>query len=564
MEELQPDQRRVYDAVMMGESVFFTGVAGTGKSFLLKVIINAIRERLKGTDERVFVTASTGAAAVNIAGTTIHSFSGIGVGSEDAATIAMKLRRRKGGNWPSCRVLVIDEVSMLSARLFDLIESVARMVRRDRRPFGGIQVILTGDFLQLPPVSRDEQARFAFEAAAWPGVVGERVFELTHVHRQRDQRFVRVLNAIRLGQLTSEAEAVLDAAARNTLPDGALPVKLYPFRRDVDRDNSIELRRIDAEAITIAGVDTGADAQRRLLEHCPAPLALTLKKGAQVMLLKNLDVGAGLCNGATGVVLEIKVRPEDLAQRKAHVAHGYPIVDVRFSTGAVKAITPEEWTVGQPESRASAKRRQVPLALSWAMTIHKCQGSTLDMAEIDLGNAFEAGQAYVALSRVRAVEGLKLVRWDRRAVFANDRAVEWYRVLRGAGQVGPEEMSETELDTPEIDVDVVSIPDSPPSVESIQLFAPAARQPPPIPVEVKRPSPDPPLPPVLAFVRTHLPQHWDGAGLRASPETAAMWGALMRLTTEGRPPMEPQPQVQGEGRRHSVEMYLPFLKKPHG
>ncbi len=413
------------------------------------MLIESIRERLgeDGGKCGLYVTASTGAAAVNISGTTIHSFAGIGVGEEPAATIANKLKKRKGGNWRECRVLIIDEVSMLSAPIFDLIEQVARMMKQNSRPFGGIQVVLTGDFLQLPPVNKRGPSEYCFDAKGWPKVVGDNVFELTHVHRQSDQMFVRVLNAIRLGHLTPEAERLLHESVNRRLPPGALPVKLYSFRRDVDRDNSVELNKLSVPPHVVVSMDTGAQAQRRMLEHCPAPHELVLKVGSQVMLLKNIAVDEGLCNGSTGVVKEIRARPDD--RGRSQVVGGYPVVVVTFNNGTTRPITPEDWSVGLGGSRASAKRRQIPLTLSWAMTIHKCQGSTLDNVELDLGDSFEAGQAYVALSRVRSVQGLKLLRWRPASVFCNPRAKTWYENIRTEEPtvLGDTDTSQTQLDT---------------------------------------------------------------------------------------------------------------------
>ncbi|KAA0174538.1 hypothetical protein FNF27_03912 [Cafeteria roenbergensis] len=420
---LTSEQRQVLRAIGEGHSVFFTGAAGCGKSVLLRRIIASLPAASTA------VTAPTGVAACNVGGTTLHAFSGAGTRPDASASdVAARVRRSPEtlARWRRTRVLIVDEVSMLDGAALDMLEEVARRVRSDPRPFGGLQLVLAGDFLQLPPVSKGGAARkpYAFEAACWGKCVSVEV-ELTRVFRQADRDFVDVLNAIRWGVVTPAARAALDARwGADVVIAGAdggpaiRPTLLFTHRADVDAVNEKELARLRGDEVVLRGDDTAHSpgARRALESACPAPASLRLRVGAQVMLVRNLDVGAGLVNGARGVVLGFSGTLR------------YP--QVRFASGTVTVLGKETFSV-QPAAGARAFRKQVPLRLAFAMSVHKSQGTSLDAVSMSLGRVFEAGQAYVALSRARSLAGLSLLdKFKPECVRACPVALKFYTQLR--------------------------------------------------------------------------------------------------------------------------------------
>jgi len=431
---LTSEQREVMRAIATGTSVFFTGAAGCGKSVLLRRIVGALPP---GTTA---VTAPTGVAACNVGGTTVHAFAGVGRPDVPAAEMASVVRRRPEAlsRWRRTRVLVVDEISMLDGDALDALEELARLVRGDPRPFGGIQLVLTGDFLQLPPVAKGSSRKpYAFEARCWGRCVGAEV-ELTRVFRQADGAFVRALNAARWGVVTDEAREALSARWGASVRIGAdghgpaiRPTLLSTHRADVDAVNARELESLPGADVVLAADDTApSDAARRALEAgCPAPARLRLRAGAQVMLVRNLDVAAGLVNGARGVVVSFSGTLR------------YP--RVRFASGAETLMGREAFPVVLP-SGVRAVRKQVPLRLAFAISVHKSQGTSLDAVSMSLSRVFEAGQAYVALSRARSLEGLSLVdKFDPACVRACPIAVGFHADLRvKQGRAVPPEAAE--------------------------------------------------------------------------------------------------------------------------
>uniref|UniRef100_A0A8C1BI55 ATP-dependent DNA helicase PIF1 n=1 Tax=Cyprinus carpio carpio TaxID=630221 RepID=A0A8C1BI55_CYPCA len=410
--QLSKEQTAVLNAVLSGKNVFFTGSAGTGKSFLLKRIIGSLPPK------STYATASTGVAACHIGGTTLHSFAGIGSGSAPLEQ-CIELAQRPGvmQHWTSCKHLVIDEISMVEAEFFDKLEAIARSIRRSTEPFGGIQLIVCGDFLQLPPVTKGkDKANFCFQSRSWRKCIHMNL-ELTEVRRQTDKAFISLLQAVRVGRVTEEVTAQLLRSAYHSIErDGILATRLCTHKDDVELTNENKLKQLPGVMRVFEAVDSDPMLFQTIDALSPVSRMLQLKVGAQVMLTKNLDVQRGLVNGARGVVVDFQPGNQGLPR-------------VRFLCGAVEVIKRERWMF-KASGGLYLSRQQLPLKLAWAISIHKSQGMTLDCVEISLARVFESGQAYVALSRARSLEGLRVMDFDPRVVQANQDVLLFYKRLR--------------------------------------------------------------------------------------------------------------------------------------
>ncbi|KAK0133106.1 ATP-dependent DNA helicase PIF1 [Merluccius polli] len=424
--KLNKEQAAVLTAVLSGKNVFFTGSAGTGKSFLLKRIVGSLPPK------STYATASTGVAACHIGGTTLHNFAGIGSGSAPLEQ-CIELAQRPGvlQHWTACRHLIIDEVSMVDAPLFDKLEAIARSVRRSTEPFGGIQLIVCGDFLQLPPVSKGkEKAAFCFQvrrrrralkylmepARSWRKVIQVNM-ELMEVRRQTDQSFISLLQAVRVGRITDEVTAKLMGSAYHKIErDGILATRLCTHKDDVALTNENKLQQLAGSVHAFEAVDSDPALVKTIDAQSPVNRILQLKVGAQVMLTKNLDVQRGLVNGARGVVVGFEPGKQGLPR-------------VHFLCGATEVLKRERWMF-KAGGGLYLSRQQLPLKLAWAISIHKSQGMTLDCVEISLARVFESGQAYVALSRAKTLEGLRVMDFDPRVVRADPDVLLFYKKLR--------------------------------------------------------------------------------------------------------------------------------------
>jgi len=430
--ELTAEQRMVLEHVRSGRSVFFTGCAGTGKSLLLREIVAMLRKEHTG-DGMVAVCASTGIAALHLGGVTVHSWAGVGLGDGNAHDLlaAIKRSKRKSRSWLCAKVLVIDEISMLDGNLLDALELIARGVRSNEALFGGLQLVLCGDFFQLPPVGLErDAATWCFDAKCWGRLVPSTdCFVLRRVFRQRDAEFVRLLDEVRHGSsaMSSLTCDMLRATEKQTFGAEIEPTKLFSHNADVDRINEARLGELASPATRFAAIDKGMQPYLgQLQRNCIAPADLNLKVGAQVMLLKNIDMGAGLVNGTRGVVQAFEPNMSGALWPvvQFHVAgHGSPVDCV-----VTRRLQPEEWTI-ELSGSVVAQRRQVPLRLAWAISIHKSQGMTIDALEADLGQIFEYGQAYVALSRATSLSRLRILNFNASLVKTHPRAVEFSRAL---------------------------------------------------------------------------------------------------------------------------------------
>jgi hypothetical protein len=393
-------QDEALEIMKTGANVFLSGEPGSGKTYT----VNRYIEHLKRYGIETAVTASTGIAATHVGGMTIHSWSGIAIKRDltedelDAIAFKPGVARRVG----KAKVLIIDEVSMLDAQVLDVVERVCSRVRGSSNAFGGLQVIFVGDFFQLPPVRHqgEPQADFAFDSAAW-AKAEPAICNLDEQHRQTDGALYEVLRSIRSG--------FVDDAIREQLQErhGHRPEReehvpeLYTHNVDVDRINTAKLRGIEGDTATFTMTSSGrALFVEQLKRGCLSPEVLELKEGALVMFTKNSQDGS-FVNGTLGTV-------EGFAE-----GDGIPLVRTR--SGRLIGASPLEWAMEIP-GVAAAKITQVPLRLAWAMTVHKSQGMSMDAALMDLSRAFEFGQGYVALSRVRTLDGLFLLGVNEQAM----------------------------------------------------------------------------------------------------------------------------------------------------
>lgn len=374
-----------------GANVLLTGAAGTGKTYVLNKFIR----RAKKAGKSVAVTATTGLAATHLNGMTIHAWSGIGVhDSLDKYTLG-KMGKQRRELIAKAEVLVIDEISMLHDFRLDMVDEALRYVRESTEPFGGLQVILCGDFFQLPPVNRSDsrQGGFVTGSSAWQqGAFG--VCYLEKQYRQtEDQEYVDILNGIRSGVLTRRQLDALQSRSGAVSDPFAAQTRLLTVNVDVDRVNNDQLDELPGEAEAYHMHTSGVKKYvEQLQRSCLALETLRLKKGAHVMCVKNAQ-DRKYANGSMGTVVDF----EDLTN--------YPVVELL--SGRTITIKPETWELMDGDKRR-AQIMQLPLRLAWAITVHKSQGMTLDAARIDLSRAFVEGMGYVALSRVRSLKHLIL------------------------------------------------------------------------------------------------------------------------------------------------------------
>ncbi|EFQ24939.1 DNA repair and recombination protein pif1 [Colletotrichum graminicola M1.001] len=467
---LTKEQKHVQSLVVdIGQSVFFTGPAGTGKSVLMRSIIAELKKKWARDPERLAVTASTGLAACNIGGQTLHSFAGIGLGKEDVPTLVKKIRRnpKAKNRWLRTKTLIIDEVSMVDGDLFDKLSQIGRTIRNNGKAWGGIQLVITGDFFQLPPVpdgDKSRESKFAFEAATWNTAI-EHTIGLTQVFRQRDPVFANMLNEMRLGRISEETVEAFRKLTRPIVSDDGLEVtELFPTRYEVDNANLSRLRNLPGKTYRFDAADTGDPQIRdKLLQNMMAPKSIDLKVGAQVMLIKNMD--DTLVNGSLGKVTRfmseasfeswhmtdygsdgdvdmegsLKRKIKAFSREVEEATKGtteFPVVEFAAADGSTRTIlcVPEDWKSETPTGEVQASRSQLPLILAWALSIHKAQGQTLERVKVDLGKVFEKGQAYVALSRATSQQGLQVLRFQKDKVMAHPRVIGFYNKLYSAEQ----------------------------------------------------------------------------------------------------------------------------------
>lgn len=404
MNTLSIDQENAIKSIKEGKNVFISGSAGTGKTFLLKHIKTII--------PNIHLTASTGIASVNIGGQTIHSWSGIGLGN--LPVNKLQFSSKVISRVKFAKILAIDEISMISSETFELINTVAKFIRKNNNLFGGIQLVLFGDFFQLPPVNGD----FCFNSGIWSELKLEN-FILKKVFRQSDEKFIDILNDIRYAKLNKNTLSFLTTRINCKCMDEIQPTILVSHNDQADKINNLEFEKISGPKYVFKAKYKGTDQLKIdfLKKNCIAYDILELKKGSRVMMLKNTFIDQGIINGSVGIVKDISP---------------YPVV--LFENGIEIIILPEIWALERYDDILGkiiidASIEQIPLIFSWAITIHKSQGMTLSKIRCDLSKVFTYGQSYVALSRVKSLDGLYIDHIDFNKIRTSDLIINFYHDL---------------------------------------------------------------------------------------------------------------------------------------
>lgn len=401
-------QDRALEIMLSGANVMLTGQAGAGKSYTINKFVEAAKRKRK----KVVVTATTGLAATQIGGSTIHSWSGIGLDNKLHEDYIYTISETRKKAMRKTDVLIIDEISMMHDYNLDMIDQAMRIVRENDEPFGGLQVILVGDFFQLPPVQQGGAGNFVTESEVW-GRMDMKVCYLEESYRTEDPRLQDVLNAMRDGTLNQKHVDVMRSRI-GVNPVGKI-TRLYTTNLDVERINNSKLNALEGEMRYFLRTSTGRSYGDliKLQKNVLAPEVLRLKTNAMVMAVKN-DVELRYANGSIGVI-------------DGWTKDGFPVVD--FGGRHSVTVYPEQWEY-RKQDKVTATITQIPLRLAYAITVHKSQGMTLDAAEMDLANTFVAGMGYVALSRVKNLDNLYLKGLSRNAFAVSAKAREIDTKLR--------------------------------------------------------------------------------------------------------------------------------------
>jgi len=452
---LSPEQEYAMEKFKRGHNLFISGAGGTGKTRLIRHFVDYLDE----TGKKYQVCALTGCAALLLScgARTIHSWSGIKLakGPKDTVVSSVLANKYATNIWRKINILIIDEVSMMSKKIFEILELLARRTRGNSQPFGGMQIVFTGDFYQLPPVEsygEPDTAAFCFESDVWRVVFPqENHILLKTVFRQTDPIYCEILSQVREGIITDENTEILNRYVNRkydpTEHAGCIPTKIFPIRAKVDMVNSLMFSKIKTQEYVFECVkktdgvkfiekETSIpsaillkcaelkDAEReyelqQLIGNTQCQQILRLKVGAAVMCTVNLDMENGICNGSQGTVIDIVPSTDDPATPHLPV--------VRFSNGITRKV---QLQYRQSEDYPTIIIGYIPLYLAWAITIHKIQGATLNMAELDIGDSiFEYGQTYVALSRIKSLDGLYLSNFNPTKIKTSNGVKTFYQTI---------------------------------------------------------------------------------------------------------------------------------------
>lgn len=408
-------QEQAFLIMKTGVNVYLTGNAGSGKTYLLNKYISYLGNH----NIPCAITASTGIAATHMNGMTIHSWSGIGIKNflDEKGLDELEEKKYLWKRFEKARVLIIDEVSMLHGSQLDMVEKVCRRFKRNDKPFGGLQIILSGDFFQLPPINKKEnenESGMVFNSKSWQ-ILNPAICYIEEQHRQIDGELTEILNMIRNNNIEEKHYELLRSRIGANLKSDVKATRLYTHNINVDDINNIELSQIENEEKVSHMTSSGPEHLVEILKKsCLAHQELKLKIGAEIMCIKN-NPESGYVNGSRGKVIGFEKE------------NGNPTIELY--NGKKISLKPEIWAI-EEDGRIKASVSQIPLRLAWAITIHKSQGMSLDNAEIDLTRSFSYGMGYVALSRVRTLEGISLVGFNNESLQVDPKVLEFDQELK--------------------------------------------------------------------------------------------------------------------------------------
>lgn len=415
---LSAEQRQAFEHIKNGESIFLTGSAGTGKSFCIDHIINWVSQRKPRS--KIGLTSTTGCSALLIGGTTIHSFLGIGLGIGSAEILAKDTRMKKKRIFNllnKLELLIIDEISMMSLELFDKISKYLSLIRDNEKPFGGLQLLLTGDFCQLSPVKSDV---YCFESEIWKEL-NLKTIELCKSFRQSDEYFIKILKELRFGDCSNETYNILKKYRNRTYEDGIIPMKLFSTNKAVDKCNEEELckiMKISKERFTykIRNSSVSETKVNDIIKKNNISPSLVLCVGCQVMVTYNISISDGIVNGTIGRITQVSkdsITIYVFKTKKEFIIEYIPYI---------------ESTVQRDDIVSKILFFYLPVKLSYASTIHKVQGQTIDYLEVDLGSSiFTCGQAYTAISRIKKIEDINITRLSRASFMCDSKVLDFYK-----------------------------------------------------------------------------------------------------------------------------------------
>jgi ATP-dependent DNA helicase PIF1 len=418
---LSDTQQFIFNNYLKGSNIFITGPGGCGKTFLIKYIVKHARQNNK----KVSVCAMTGCAAylLNCGATTLHKWTQLGLANrsfnDNIRFIYNNLNRRT--SWAATKLLIIDEVSMMSKYMFDLIDAIGKKVHNNNKPFGGIQIILSGDFYQLPPIQSHidiSTKDFCFQSDNWNKSFDYQI-HLKKVFRQDNDTFIKILQQIRKGKISTKSIDILEKRIKYIEDKNIQPIILTPLKNTATNINNLNLSKLKTEKYHYNYSIINNCKYKMIQKHIDSKIKhilnsrnitsnLIIKVGSQVMCTVNINVEQGIINGSVGIIKEIR--------------NNYPVIE--FNNGVIYHMTNHIWMNEDNTIGIS----QLPLQLAWAVTIHKSQGSTLEYAQMDLGSdIFSDGQIYVALSRVKSLDNLYLIDFDYKKISANKLVKQYYK-----------------------------------------------------------------------------------------------------------------------------------------
>ena len=427
MDSFNKKKKDAFEAMINGHNVFITGPGGSGKSHVINYFVDYFKNNLEKKDEKIHVTSSTGLSSLLINGTTINQYAGIGVFDKENEYYVKRINRNKAirERWLNTKTLIIDEISMISSNFFEKLDLLAQKIRKNKSPFGGIQIILSGDFLQLPPI---KSTNFCFESFSWDITI-QKTFYFNEIIRQKEVSFQNVLNKIRIGVVDDEVRKTIDSCYKRKLEnkDGIIPTLLFSLKDMVKTYNEEKLNDLinkdnekqlyESKYVFSKKIkDESKPGYIELINHQYSNIddKILMTKYSQVMLNVNMPE-EGLANGSRGVIIGFSFNE-----------YKNPIV--QFLDGKILEVKPHDYKI--EEANESVIKRQIPLIHAWAITIHKAQGMSLEYIQTDIGQSiFEYGQAYVVLSRIRSLEGLSLINIDYSKIKAHPKIIEFYNKL---------------------------------------------------------------------------------------------------------------------------------------